>query len=131
MKILLDEGLWPQFARLFPDAHQVRTVEQMGWRSSRNGHLLHLASRASFDALVTLDAKMQGQQSDRTLPFPVIVLRPRTQGIEVPGHLISSRVVPLLRTSLCVGFYEIRHDGRIFFKRPSAKRYKEVLDSTR
>ena len=126
MNILLDENLSRRLARYFPDTYRVRAAEQLGWRARRNGELLQLASEESCDLLVTLDNDMFDQQSARTVPFPVAVLHPESQGTKAAGNLIASRVAPLLRTKLCVGFYDIYRDGRITFRQPSDDRVEVI-----
>ena len=126
MNILLDENLSRKLARHFPDAHLVSAIEQLGWKARRNGELLQLASRESYDLLITLDDKMRSQQSVRTVPFPVIVLHPSVQGLSSASSLIVSRVVPLLQLSLRVGFYDVWHDGRITFRLPSDDHVEEI-----
>ena len=54
--------------------HAVFTVQDMGWRSAKNGVLLSLAD-AEFDALVTADQNMRYQQNlTRLLRLAIVVL---------------------------------------------------------
>lgn len=55
MKLLLDEQLPRQFADHFPGTFEVRTVQGMGWGSTKNGALLELAFEDNFTALITAD----------------------------------------------------------------------------
>jgi hypothetical protein len=41
--------------------HDVQTVRNMGWLSTRNGELLRRAAAAGFDAIVTMDRNMAFQ----------------------------------------------------------------------
>jgi hypothetical protein len=54
VKILLDERVDQRLTRDFV-GHEVRTVEQMGWKSKQNGELLALANK---DFQVDLQAVM-------------------------------------------------------------------------
>ena len=126
MNVLIDEMLSHRLANYFPDTYRVRAVNRLEWRGRRNGDLLRLASQGSYELLVTVDRDMHSQQSARTLPFPVIVLHPLSQGTKSAGSLIASRVVPLLGRSLRVGFYDVWHDGRITFRQPADDRVEVI-----
>jgi hypothetical protein len=66
MRILLDESL-PKELRSELPGHDVRTVQEMGWSSVKNGDLL-ARSVAQFDVFVTADQNLS------TLPVAVVVL---------------------------------------------------------
>ena len=94
MRILLDESLPRQLARLIPD-HEVRTVKQMGWAGTRNGPLLRLAAQ-QFDVLLTADQSLEFQQNLTDLALGVVVLLAPTNRIESLQPLIPDllRVLP-------------------------------------
>ena len=58
MKLLLDEQVPRRLANEFPDEFVVKTAQEMGWSSERNGALLSLAADQGFDALITADKNM-------------------------------------------------------------------------
>jgi predicted nuclease of predicted toxin-antitoxin system len=72
MKVLLDESL-PRRLKGLLDGFEVLTVAERGWRSTKNGELLRLASR-EFDVFVTADQNLEHQQNVATLPLAVVVL---------------------------------------------------------
>ena len=74
MRVLLDESLPRQLARLLPE-HDVRTVAAVGWTGIRNGELLKLAVD-NFDAFLTADQNVEHQQNLDTLPIAVDKPRP-------------------------------------------------------
>ena len=59
MKLLLDEQIPARLARAFAERFEVRTVQQTGWASSKNGALLRLAANDGFAALLSADKNME------------------------------------------------------------------------
>ena len=86
MRLLLDENMPVDF-RLHIPGHDVRTVDYMEWKGRVNGELLTLA-RDEFDALITLDQKIESQQNLTEADVAVIVLRPGTDHIDALRALI-------------------------------------------
>ena len=76
MKLLLDEQVPRRLSQAFPKEFEIKTAQEMGWASERNGSLLALAAENGFDALVTADKNMEYQQSSASLPLTVIVMAP-------------------------------------------------------
>ena len=72
MRVLLDECL-PRRLKRDLVGHDARTVPGMGWASTRNGELLHLAE-GEFDAFLTVDRKLHHQQKLSAFRIAVIVL---------------------------------------------------------
>lgn len=73
MRVLLDEHL----PRLLADAlvgHEVRTVQQEGWKGLTNGQLLRKADEQGFDVFVTADHNIEFQQNlkNSSLAFTVL-----------------------------------------------------------
>jgi hypothetical protein len=64
MKVLMDEGV-PRGLRQILTAHQVKTLQDLGWGGVRITKLLASAESAGFDVLLTTDISM--------------VLRPQTK----------------------------------------------------
>jgi len=73
MRILLDECVNMRWRREIP-AHDVRTVDFMGWKSLKNGELL-TAAAAEFDIFVTLDGNIPTQQPLERFDIAVFVLK--------------------------------------------------------
>lgn len=86
MRLLLDENLPVHFRRDIP-GHDVRTVDYMGWKGKVNGELLTLA-RGEFDALITLDQKIESQQNLTDADVAVIILRPGSDRIDALRALV-------------------------------------------
>ena len=105
-KILLDENMMsPRLMHCFPEGYQPMTARWMGWGGKGNGELLRLAAESLFDAVVTLDKKMEFEQNPETLPLPVIILDPHEQTIPVIEELITNCVIPLLEQGVETRFY--------------------------
>lgn len=73
MRILLDESLPKELQSELP-GHEVRTVQEMGWSSLKNGELLSRGA-GHFDAFLTADQNIQYQQNLSTLAVSVVVGR--------------------------------------------------------
>ena len=73
MRVLLDENVPVNLAPELPD-HQVETVIGLGWEGVKNGELLRRAA-GRFDALVTMDTKLEFQQPIARQPFGVLLVR--------------------------------------------------------
>lgn len=93
MRVLLD-GCVPRRLRNELPGHEVRTVSDMGWADLDDGPLLD-AMTGRFDALVTVDKNLPGQQRLGDRPFEVYVLRARTNRL---ADLLP--IVPALRKAL-------------------------------
>lgn len=74
--------------------HDVRTVEDLGWKGIRNGRLLRLAE-AEFDVLITVDRSIAFQQNIERLDLAIIILRVRRNKLR---HLLP--LVPELLEAL-------------------------------
>jgi len=73
VRVLLDECL-PRRLKRELSGHEVRTVPEMGWASTRNGDLLRLATAAGFDAFLTVDRKLQHEHNLARFNIAVLVL---------------------------------------------------------
>jgi hypothetical protein len=74
-RVLLDEDVPKQLRRDLPEFH-VRTVQEEGWSSVKNGELLRL-SAPLFDVFVTADKRLQFQQNIARHDIGVVVLATR------------------------------------------------------
>ena len=106
MKLLLDEQVPARLARAFPKPFEVRTVQQMGWTSVKNGVLLRLAADNGFEALISADKNMEYQQNLAGLVIPVIVLSARDNRLPALQPLVPS-IVRLLDEQLEPSFYHV------------------------
>jgi hypothetical protein len=93
MKVLLDECV-PHVVKKRLPAHDIRTVQEMGWAGIKNGELLTLAE-PQFGVFVTTDKNLRYQQNlnQRKLAF---VLLPSNQ---VP---VVEAMIPALEAALVV-----------------------------
>jgi hypothetical protein len=60
--VLPDESAPVQVRRALP-AHDVDTVDRLGWKGKENGELLSAAEQAGFDVLVVADKNLRHQQN--------------------------------------------------------------------
>ena len=73
MRILIDECVHVGVKDAF-SGHVVKTVTQIGWRSSKDGPLLTFA-QDQFDVFVTIDRNLERQQNLTKLKIGIIVVR--------------------------------------------------------
>jgi hypothetical protein len=71
-RVLFDEDL-PRKLRSDLAEFEIRTVQQRGWSSVKNGELLRRAS-AEFDVFVTADQNLQYQQNISRFNIGVVVI---------------------------------------------------------
>jgi len=105
VRVLIDENL-PHDLILELTEHQVATVKGLGWSGVTNGELLRRAARR-FDAVVTMDRRLEHQQRARDLTFGIVVVRAKSNRM---AHLLP--LVPEILVALALlkpG--EIRHVG--------------------
>lgn len=88
-KVLFDEDVPLQLRRDLP-AFEIRTVQERGWSSVKNGELLRTAS-TEFDVLVTADKNLQYQQNIPKFNIGVVVLALR----DVRLSSLRSRLVEI------------------------------------
>jgi hypothetical protein len=81
VKLLLDENL-PHDLRHLLTGHDVFTVAFMEWKGVKNGELLRRAAAVGFDAVITNDSAMEGQQDTKSLPLAVVILGAPTNDLE-------------------------------------------------
>ena len=73
MKLLLDECV-PRRLKNHFQGHDVFTVEQMGLKGILDPELLRTAAAQQFDALITVDRRMQFQQNLSHFDLALIIL---------------------------------------------------------
>jgi hypothetical protein len=71
LKILIDESL-PRYLKQPLEAHQVLTVQEMGWTGIKNGVLLAQANN-EFDVFLTADKNLRYQQNVSGLTLAIVV----------------------------------------------------------
>jgi hypothetical protein len=74
-RVLFDEDVPRQLRRDLPE-FEIRTVQEQGWTSVKNGELLRLSS-PTFDVLVTADKRLRYQQNIARHDIGVVVLATR------------------------------------------------------
>jgi len=75
VRVLLDECVNTGVRAAFPGT-DVKTVTEIGWRSSKDGPLLSFAQN-SFDVFVTIDRKLEHQQNIGLLNLGIVVVHVR------------------------------------------------------
>lgn len=102
-RVLFDENLPRLLRRKLPE-FEIRTVQEEGWGSFKNGELLRLAE-SRFDVLLTADRRMQYQQTLTSYTIGVVVIV--TPRLQLP---LLERALEQIRTALsAVGDGEIKH----------------------
>jgi len=102
-RVLFDENLPRLLRRRLPE-FEIRTVQEEGWGSFKNGELLRLAENR-FDVLLTADRRMQYQQTLTSYAIGVVVIV--TPRLQLP---VLERALEEIRSVLSdVGDGEIRH----------------------
>jgi hypothetical protein len=74
-RVLFDEDVPRQLRQDLPE-FAIRTVQEAGWSSVKNGELLRLSS-SSFDVLVTADKRLRHQQNIGRHEIGVVVIATR------------------------------------------------------
>jgi hypothetical protein len=87
MKLLLDECLPIKLKSLFPNL-EVKTVNEMGWKSVKNGTLLNIAVENKFDFLITIDKKLEYQHDIHAMDIGVIVFEVEKCKLEFLSPLV-------------------------------------------
>jgi hypothetical protein len=111
LKILFDHNVDRRFRKHLP-GHEIKTTREMRWETLTNGMLLRAAAGANFDALLTIDKKLEHEQNLQTLPLPVIVLD--TPSNALPALLVFAPfVLDLLQSPLDKLLYLVQPSGTV------------------
>jgi len=73
MRVLLDECMPRALKRQFP-AHDIWTIQEMGWSGKKNGELLALMAGNGFEVLLTVDRNLRFQQNLAAAGVAVVVM---------------------------------------------------------
>lgn len=102
-RILFDENLPRLLRRRLPEFH-IRTVQEEGWGSFRNGELLRLAE-GRFDVLLTADRRRRYQQTLTAYGLGVVVIITPSLQLQVLERLL----IPLKDALSDIAPGEVRH----------------------
>ena len=121
MRVRLDECVDRRLARDIL-GHDVRTVPESGWAALKNGDLLARAER-EFEAFVTVDRNLPGQQDLSRFSIAVIVLRARSNRIPIcaASFRSCSRLSPLPSAARSLGLASNHAVERTRFARRSSR----------
>lgn len=86
-RVLFDENL-PRLLRRKLSQFDIRTVQEEGWGSLRNGELLRRAE-GRFDVLLTADRRMQYQQNLPSFQIGVVVIVTPSLSLDVLEHVLD------------------------------------------
>jgi hypothetical protein len=92
-RVLFDEDVPRQLRRDLPE-FQIRTVQEEGWSSVKNGALLRCSS-PTFDVFVTADKRLRHQQNISQYQIGVVVLG--TFDVRLPR---LQQILPELRVAI-------------------------------
>ena len=73
MRVLFDQGTPVPIAQSL-SRHTIRTTQQEGWATLKNGDLLRVAEEAGFDVLLTTDNSIAYQQNLKGRKIAIVVL---------------------------------------------------------
>jgi len=85
LRALLDEQVPVELAGLVEEAgphHLVRTVADEGWKGLKNGALLQRMRDSGYQALITVDRRMEYQQNIPRSEIGLVVLHARRARIQ-------------------------------------------------
>jgi hypothetical protein len=77
LRVLLDEPV-PHDLLLHLTGFDTATVQSLGWSGMKSGVLLRTAREAGFQALVTVDRRLEYQQNIRKSGLVIVVLQARS-----------------------------------------------------
>jgi len=92
--VLIDESL-PKPIRRELAGHQVFTVQQRGWSSTKNGALLQAAERAGFEAFLTADQSLEYQQNLSKSRLRIVVFAAPSNRLEHIRPLLPQALAAL------------------------------------
>ncbi len=100
MKLLLDERIDRRLAKDL-EAHDVKTVPQMGWSGIKNGELLTRAEN-EFEVFITVDRNLSFQQNLPNFNIAVLVLHAPSNRLADLRHLVPKilSTLPALRNGV-------------------------------
>jgi len=81
MKILLDECM-PVLFRHDLAPHDVQSVAFRGWKGISNGDLVALAAADGFEALLTVDQRVEDELASIPLPLTIVILHARNNSLK-------------------------------------------------
>ena len=81
--VLFDENMPHKLRRDLPE-FSIRTAQEQGWSSFKNGQLLARAVQ-EFEVLVTIDQRMRYQQNLQKFPIGIVVIDSRDTRFESMG----------------------------------------------
>jgi predicted nuclease of predicted toxin-antitoxin system len=92
LKVFFDEDVPRKLARSLP-RHDIHTVVSMQWGGIKNGALLKLIERETFEVFLTGDKNMESQQQLAGRPFAVLVMSAINWPVVRPHiHKISTAI---------------------------------------
>lgn len=92
-RVLFDENM-PRLLRRDLPEFEIRTVQEEGWSSLKNGALL-LEAQERFDVLLTADKRLESQQKVGSLRIAVVVVAAESARLQ---HM--RLLVPQLKVAL-------------------------------
>ena len=94
--MLLDEQLDKRLRRDFDTRFAVMTVENRGWKGTKNGALLKLAA-SEFDAFITMDKGIEHEQNWALLDLAIVLVAAKTN-----RYVDVTPLIPAIESALDV-----------------------------
>lgn len=110
MRILLDECIPRRFKNSLAP-HDCHTVAEQGWGGRRNGELLALAEKNTFQVFVTLDRGIEYQQNLKARSIAIVLLRSQTSRLSDLLPLAAS-ILKVIESLQPGQFAEIALEGQ-------------------
>ena len=105
IKLLLDENLPKRLKYEFPNHIEVFTVNEMAWKSMKNGDLLKAMEDKTFDGLITADQNLTFQQNLRNYSLNVYIIKALNNRFETIFPLIPKIITAVDSLSTQKIFY--------------------------
>jgi hypothetical protein len=111
LKVLFDHNVDRRLRNHLP-GHEVRTAREMGWEQLENGVLLKVAADNGFEALISIDKKLEHERNLQTLPLPVVIIDSRSNALPALAPF-APFLLDLLRSPLDRQLYILQPGGAV------------------
>jgi len=84
----------------------------MGWDELGNGRLLQVAGRAGFDAILSIDKKLEHEQNLTKLPCAIILVDAQSKAFQLLVEFVP-HIIKLLEKPLKVKLHILQSNGLV------------------
>ena len=111
MNLLFDHNVNRRFRKYLP-GHVIQTARERGWEKLANGALLQAAANAGFEALMSIDKKLEHEQNLSGLPLPIVLVDCVSNALPALLPFVPP-ILKLLSSPLDCALYIAQSDGTI------------------